>query len=149
MASLVYSYTTEMFPTLSRTTVAGICSTSGRIGSILAPIIANMVASDTKISISRACNNFQSFSNRLGERHRSICTFHHICHHRHDSWSNVSRATRNQKHAITSKHSTGKRLGKVYFFEMIRHSVSGYAQYHLRSHFLCRNTISCLRCFRP
>jgi len=38
----VYSYTTELFPTHSRTFTAGICSTLGRIGSISAPIIADM-----------------------------------------------------------------------------------------------------------
>jgi len=38
----VYSYTSEMFPTYCRTFTVGICSTLGRVGSILAPIIADM-----------------------------------------------------------------------------------------------------------
>jgi len=33
----VYSYTSELFPDSSRTTVVGLCSMSGRIGAILAP----------------------------------------------------------------------------------------------------------------
>ena len=39
----VFSYTSEMFPTYCRTFTVGICSTLGRVGSILAPIIADMV----------------------------------------------------------------------------------------------------------
>jgi len=39
---VVFSYTSELFPTNSRSSAVGLCSTAGRIGSILAPIIANM-----------------------------------------------------------------------------------------------------------
>ena len=41
---VVFSYTSELFPTNSRSSAVGLCSTAGRIGSILAPIIANMVS---------------------------------------------------------------------------------------------------------
>jgi OCT family organic cation transporter-like MFS transporter 4/5 len=39
----VYSYTSDLFPTPARSAAVGLCSTSGRIGGILAPIIANAV----------------------------------------------------------------------------------------------------------
>lgn len=39
----VYSYTSELFPTNSRSAAVGLCSTFGRIGGILAPIVANLV----------------------------------------------------------------------------------------------------------
>jgi len=39
---VIYSHTSELFPTNSRSSAVGLCSTAGRIGSILAPIIANM-----------------------------------------------------------------------------------------------------------
>lgn len=39
----VYSYTSDLFPTPARSAAVGICSTTGRIGGILAPIIANAV----------------------------------------------------------------------------------------------------------
>jgi len=38
----IYSYTTELFPTTSRSAAIGLCSTSGRIGGIMAPIIADL-----------------------------------------------------------------------------------------------------------
>jgi len=38
----VYSYTTELFPTHSRTFTIGLCSTFGRVGSVIAPIIADL-----------------------------------------------------------------------------------------------------------
>lgn len=39
----VYSYTADLFPTPARSAAVGLCSTSGRIGGIMAPIIANAV----------------------------------------------------------------------------------------------------------
>ena len=39
----VYSYTAELFPTSTRSAAVGVCSTSGRIGGILAPILADAV----------------------------------------------------------------------------------------------------------
>ena len=39
----VYSYSSELFPTNSRSAAVGLCSTFGRIGGILAPIVANLV----------------------------------------------------------------------------------------------------------
>jgi len=38
----VYSFTTELFPTHCRTFTIGLCSTFGRLGSIVAPIIADL-----------------------------------------------------------------------------------------------------------
>ena len=40
---VVFSYTAELFPTSSRSSSIGLCSTFGRIGSMLSPIIANLV----------------------------------------------------------------------------------------------------------
>lgn len=40
----VYSYTTELFPTAARSAAVGLCSTSGRIGGVMAPIIVDLVA---------------------------------------------------------------------------------------------------------
>ncbi|XP_046657878.1 organic cation transporter protein-like [Daphnia pulicaria] len=37
----VYSYTSDLFPTPARSAAVGLCSTSGRVGGILAPIIAS------------------------------------------------------------------------------------------------------------
>lgn len=37
-------YTSDLFPTSVRGVAIGLCSTSGRIGGILAPIIANAVS---------------------------------------------------------------------------------------------------------
>jgi MFS family permease len=39
----VYSYTSDLFPTPARSAAVGLCSTSGRVGGILAPIIASAV----------------------------------------------------------------------------------------------------------
>jgi len=39
----IYSYTTELFPTGARSAAIGLCSTSGRIGGVMAPIIADLV----------------------------------------------------------------------------------------------------------
>lgn len=39
----VYSYTSELFPTAARSAAVGVCSTFGRLGGILAPIIDSMV----------------------------------------------------------------------------------------------------------
>ena len=39
----IYSFTSELFPTTVRSAAMGLCSTSGRIGGIMAPIIADMV----------------------------------------------------------------------------------------------------------
>lgn len=39
---VVFSYTAELFPTSSRSSSIGLCSTFGRIGSMLSPIIANL-----------------------------------------------------------------------------------------------------------
>jgi len=38
----VYSYTSELFPTAARSATVGVCSTFGRLGGILAPIIDSM-----------------------------------------------------------------------------------------------------------
>jgi len=38
----VYAYTSELFPTNSRSAAVGLCSTFGRIGGILAPIVADL-----------------------------------------------------------------------------------------------------------
>lgn len=45
MATL-YSYTSELFPTSSRSAVVGLCSTSGRVGGVLAPVISDWVNSE-------------------------------------------------------------------------------------------------------
>ena len=42
-SACLYTFTSELFQTSSRAAVIGLCSTAGRIGSILAPIIADMV----------------------------------------------------------------------------------------------------------
>ena len=39
----IYSFTSELFPTTVRSAAMGLCSTCGRIGGIMAPIIADMV----------------------------------------------------------------------------------------------------------
>jgi len=39
---VIFSFTSELFPTASRSSAVGLCSTFGRIGSILSPIIAHM-----------------------------------------------------------------------------------------------------------
>ena len=40
---VIYAYTVELFPTSTRTAALGFCNTSARVGSILAPIIADAV----------------------------------------------------------------------------------------------------------
>ena len=40
--STIFSFTVELFPTSIRSISMGICSTCGRIGSVLAPILANV-----------------------------------------------------------------------------------------------------------
>ena len=40
----IYSFTSELFPTAARSAAMGLCSTSGRIGGIAAPIIADLVS---------------------------------------------------------------------------------------------------------
>ena len=40
---VIYSYTVELFPTSTRSAAVGFCSTSARIGGILAPILAEAV----------------------------------------------------------------------------------------------------------
>lgn len=39
----LYSYTADLFPTTVRSAIVGMCSTSGRLGGILAPVIADGV----------------------------------------------------------------------------------------------------------
>jgi OCT family organic cation transporter-like MFS transporter 4/5 len=41
--AIAYSFTAELFPTEIRSSMIGLCSTSGRIGGILAPILADVV----------------------------------------------------------------------------------------------------------
>ncbi|KAI9559821.1 hypothetical protein GHT06_013828 [Daphnia sinensis] len=43
VTATLYSYTSELFPTFGRSAMVGLCSTSGRIGGILAPIISDWV----------------------------------------------------------------------------------------------------------
>lgn len=45
----VYSYTSDLFPTSARSAAVGLCSTFGRVGGILAPIIATAVSKLRKI----------------------------------------------------------------------------------------------------
>lgn len=40
---MLYSYTSEVFPTAVRSSAVGLCSTFGRIGSTVAPLIAEKV----------------------------------------------------------------------------------------------------------
>ena len=42
--AIAYSFTAELFPTEIRSSMLGLCSTSGRIGGILAPILADVVS---------------------------------------------------------------------------------------------------------
>ena len=42
-AACLYTFTSELFPTNSRAAIVGLCSTIGRIGSIMAPIVADLV----------------------------------------------------------------------------------------------------------
>ncbi|XP_045024244.1 solute carrier family 22 member 15 isoform X2 [Daphnia magna] len=41
VTATLYSYTSELFPTFGRSAMVGLCSTCGRIGGILAPIISD------------------------------------------------------------------------------------------------------------
>ena len=41
--SALYTYTVELFPTETRSFTVGICSTSGRLGGVLSPFLANAV----------------------------------------------------------------------------------------------------------
>jgi len=41
-AACLYTFTSELFPTNSRAAIVGLCSTIGRIGSIMAPIVADL-----------------------------------------------------------------------------------------------------------
>ncbi|XP_046463250.1 solute carrier family 22 member 6-like [Daphnia pulex] len=41
VTATLFSYTSELFPTSSRSAMVGLCSTSGRIGGIIAPIISD------------------------------------------------------------------------------------------------------------
>ncbi|XP_059353609.1 organic cation transporter protein-like isoform X2 [Daphnia carinata] len=41
VTATLYSYTSELFPTFGRSAIVGLCSTCGRIGGILAPIISD------------------------------------------------------------------------------------------------------------
>ena len=40
---LIYLYTSEMFPTATRSAVLGMCATMSKVGSIVAPSLAELV----------------------------------------------------------------------------------------------------------
>jgi len=49
----VYIYTAELFPTTLRHSLLGICSMTGRIGSILSPQTPLLVSQQTRVTINR------------------------------------------------------------------------------------------------
>jgi len=49
--AVIYSITVEVFPTEFRSRMMGLCSTSGRIGGILAPYLADTVRAETNVLI--------------------------------------------------------------------------------------------------
>ncbi|KZS05071.1 Uncharacterized protein APZ42_031833 [Daphnia magna] len=51
VTATLYSYTSELFPTFGRSAMVGLCSTCGRIGGILAPIISDWVTFGKKTDV--------------------------------------------------------------------------------------------------
>ena len=46
--SVIYIYTSELFPTSARNTAVGVCSMTGRISAMLAPQLAALVGTDQR-----------------------------------------------------------------------------------------------------
>lgn len=71
-------YTSDLFPTPVRSAALGLCSTSGRVGGILAPIIANAVSLTISVipCYSRLKIKFFVF---IGTENRSSVAFYHFC----------------------------------------------------------------------
>ena len=107
----VYSYTSELFPDSSRTTVVGLCSMSGRIGAILAPELEQLVECWPK------SNELESwlltYLTFLGEKCVADFALHHFCWCGHHRRFTMSGFTWNSSVTIASHHRRRRRLEKV------------------------------------
>ena len=135
---LIYLYTSEMFPTSTRSAALGMCATMSKFGSIAAPALAEVVSHLGILAFSflhiplglsivcfvpktnshEACDTSKLYAwlyvfHLTGKKFESYHAIHHICNCEYIRWFALSNATWNSQSTVTIHDQRSRRYWKV------------------------------------